>query len=516
MSTADVYKLTLFNDGEEITFGDMNNLQKTTWARTLEQLLSAVAPNVNYGAPSYDPEFTGQLGTDMLTTPYAYTLSSGSAYPRQGTTNAKVQIAPGTLLQKISATDGSGDNLLAFTFVGTEEVTIANGDVTNPRVDIVQMKLEWSTDGNAASRVFAQAPVKAHLNLALHTVNDDTVVRAKVPGFGGDHITIAMSKRPSGSGVTYSESGNLITIIYKDGVSTVGDVETAITASSTLIEISTSGTLATVLHDPGDSFTATPLIAGSDQLLVTQSMNKSRRVKCTLLVKQGTPAASPLYPDLDAGYVAIAGVVVGTNYVAAAGIKFEDTAGAVAVLHDQRMPFCIRAHHTTPRSFIFAAGSTETNRTYTQSDGSANNLWIPLMEGGQCGRLVMVAASMFDAAALDSRISRIKYFDGGGFIASTVLDLAHANMNGGTSVFKRRAGGSLFFQGAGMFAAGPTVLQNATSKIGAPIWTNGKRAPTETFKNDTTPNMDILVITFVASANTSQFGPATFYVANGL
>jgi hypothetical protein len=53
--------------------------------------------------------------------------------------------------------------------------------------------------------------------------------------------------------------------------------------------------------------------------------------------------------------------------------------------------------------------------------------------------------------------------------------------------------------------------------MGPPIWTNGKRAPTETFKNDgPTRHYDVLTIQYVGPADTTVFGPCTFYVAEGL
>jgi hypothetical protein len=341
VTTNDNYKQMLQSDGEAIVAGDMNDAQRFLSARLLDQILSAFAPSVIVGGASLDPEFTGQLGADMLSGPYSYALNPGGAYPRQGTANNKVQIAPGTLLQKTGNSNGNEETLLAYTFAGTEEVTIADGDVANPRVDIIQMKLELVEGDNQ-------------------------------------------------------------------------------------------------LRDFEDAITDAPSTAGT---------NKKRRVQCTLSVKQGAAAASPTYPAPDAGYVVIAGVVVGTSYVGAAGLKFEDTAGAVAVLHDQRMPLRVRPHGVHPQMFHFYSGFTAPNRSYVQkSDVSGNSLWMPLMTG-QCGRLVCVSASFLDPAPLDSRITRISYYDNAGALGIDTFDLAHANMNGsGTGAFSRRSGGTLLFQ----------------------------------------------------------------------
>lgn len=403
----DNFKTFIQSDGEAIVASDLNDAQRFLSARVFDQIMGSLAPMVDN--VRNDPEFTGQLELDgWNVSPYAHCLNSGAAYLRQGTANNKVQIAAGTLLQKIGNQTGDEPKVLAFNFDGSQEIAIANGDVANPRVDIVQMKLE-----------------------------------------------------------------------YIEGDSQMRDFEDAVTDAPS-----------------------------------TGATNKKRRVQCTLSVKQGVAAASPVYPAPDAGYVVICGVVVGTNYVGAAGFKFEDTAGAVAVIHDQRMPLRVRAYGVGPREYIFAAGHTEVNRSYIQSTGG-NDLWMPLHRCGQAGRLVMVAASFFDAAPLVSKISRIAYTDGGGFVSSAITHLANANMNGGTTVFERRAGGILTFQNQALFAVGPVVQANANG-MGAPIWTNAKRSPTETFRLDAPPQWDTLVLTYVASANTSQFGACTFYVAEGL
>ncbi len=411
MSTTDLFHTMIQSDGEAIVAGDMNDQQRFILAQLFDQVLSSIAPSISRST-SNDPEFTGQLGSDMLVGPYAYALNPGGAYPRQGTTNAKIQIAPGTLLQKVDAASGDDPTLIPYTFIGTEEVTIAPGDASHPRVDIVQMKLEY-VESDSQSRDFEDA---------------------------------------------------------------VTDVPS------------------------------------------TSATNKKRLTRCTLSVKQGVAAASPVYPDPDAGYCVIAGVVVGTLYAAAAGILFEDSAGAVAVLHDQRMPLRVRAHGVFARDFIFAGGHTEENRNLVQkTDASGNELWIPYMGGSQCGRLIAIAASFYDAAPLTSRIRKHDMHDAAGF-EETFAFLAKANLDGGSTAFTRRCCGPLEFEGSSsaMFDAGPVVQESVVNLIGTPIWTNGKRAPTETFLNDSPAHYTFISLTFVASAAGSQFGPATFYIAEGL
>lgn len=105
--------------------------------------------------------------------------------------------------------------------------------------------------------------VKATLNLqgAGKSTNIDIIVAAKVAGTGGNAITITTVADAGAQAGTISEVGNAITIHYKDAVSTVADIR-ALLATSTLVDLVTNGTGATVLHAPGDTFGPTNLAGG--------------------------------------------------------------------------------------------------------------------------------------------------------------------------------------------------------------------------------------------------------------
>ena len=104
--------------------------------------------------------------------------------------------------------------------------------------------------------------IKATLDLGGVGSGDlDTIVRAKSPGTAGNSITVA-AVGDSGGGVTITEVGNAVTIHYESGVSDVAAVESAIGSQSSLIEVATAGTGATVLTAPGDNFSATNLAGG--------------------------------------------------------------------------------------------------------------------------------------------------------------------------------------------------------------------------------------------------------------
>ncbi len=102
--------------------------------------------------------------------------------------------------------------------------------------------------------------------LDLGTLGDgnlDTIVEAQVAGPGGEDITVeAIGDSAPAGGVTIDEtSAPAIVIHYESGVSTVGDVETAI-GTSTLIQVKTAGTGGTVLDVATDDFGAANLEGG--------------------------------------------------------------------------------------------------------------------------------------------------------------------------------------------------------------------------------------------------------------
>lgn len=93
----------------------------------------------------------------------------------------------------------------------------------------------------------------------------DTVVQAAERGPGGNDITVeVLGDSGAAAGVTIGEVGDAVTIHFEDGVSTVEDVEDAITASATLITVKTAGTAATVLATATDQITPGVSLAGGD------------------------------------------------------------------------------------------------------------------------------------------------------------------------------------------------------------------------------------------------------------
>lgn len=120
-----------------------------------------------------------------------------------------------------------------------------------------------------ADKVFtAELAVKASLDLATKTVNCNTVIEAKVAGDAGNGITIAFVQSgaaPNSGALTHI--GLAYTFTFKNGVTTVTNFQTAVTASADLA-VKTPGTGATLLVTAVDEFGAANLAGGDDTSLV--------------------------------------------------------------------------------------------------------------------------------------------------------------------------------------------------------------------------------------------------------
>lgn len=110
----------------------------------------------------------------------------------------------------------------------------------------------------------------ATLNLAtLAAGNFNTKLRIIAPGAGGNAWTIAAagdSAPAAGASIAVNTGAKTIVVHFEDGVSTVGDVETAIAnlaGANLVVAIDAPGTAATVLHAPGDEFTASHFTGGA-------------------------------------------------------------------------------------------------------------------------------------------------------------------------------------------------------------------------------------------------------------
>lgn len=538
--TTDPYRQVLYSDGEEVTPDDLINSQSTMFSRVMDQLMSELAPNISPVATtlnsiattvSTDPEFAGQLGTDPVQSPYAYCVTPGRAYLTYGSARNKIAIAPGTLMQKIAASDGSTASMIPFKFDGTTEFTLSNGDATNPRVDLLQMQLSY-IDTDNVTRLIKTNPVKSTLDFSTLTADVTTVVRAKATGIGGNNVSVSLQKRSSGTGVTYSESGNAITIIYQNGVSTVASLEAAIVASSTLLDIQSTGVAGNVLTDPADSFVATHLTGGVDALIVNILVNTTRRVQCVLSVKQGTPAASPTHPDPDTGCVVVGSALVTAGWTTTAGhfalfglIDYTPVTNRVIVF-DQRMPICVRSYVVSAANFIL-----KTAWTYSAATGNAtttnatNDVSIPCPT--KIGRLIAISWDGFLTEA--TTVKTLGEFGFGGFIEKMCTVPRQSDFQVNEELDLR----VMFFSFENHHNpfVGPIIQQSAAKKIGTPVWTNGRTAsrPKQQFfglikdvsagadgEGTSAVSNEQLCLRIQSGTLGDQLTNVTFYVAEGL
>lgn len=412
----DIFKRVKFNDGEEVTQQDLNNIQDYLLARLYDQLLSnSVGFNLSNTGSNNDPD-TYIEGPEPQ---WAYCPNPAAAYLRQGSANNKVQISAGMLLQRLSAAispqdamTGNAAQFIPYYFDGTTtyEWAIAAGDPTNPRIDLLQMALTYA-DVDAENRTY-------------------------------------------------------------------------------------------------DS--ATPPVT----LIITNSLNKQRVIQCTLTVKQGTPAASPVVPDPDAGAVAVGMVAVGANYATSSALTwFQDTTGTVAVVMDLRMPLRVRSYRVDPATFKLATAWGATNSGFDVTASNATNTLHIAYPGGAAGRCVGLAVSKFFNASAGGTFT----FRAGKTPGSLVVLNTWASALNTLGVYRDDVQHWQQIEAHHAPGSGPIILQSSSAKYGAPIWGGGMRG--YNYKNRLNaglPSPEQLVFTVVNAPLNTQIGPITFYMAEGI
>jgi hypothetical protein len=108
--------------------------------------------------------------------------------------------------------------------------------------------------------------IRAQRDFGPQAGSFDSILRAVTGGTAGNGITVALTGDSApAAGVTISRVLLAFVIHYESGVSTIGNVETAIAAlagADDLIEVKTAGTGATVLTAVGDNIAAVALTGG--------------------------------------------------------------------------------------------------------------------------------------------------------------------------------------------------------------------------------------------------------------
>jgi hypothetical protein len=419
MAITDPYASPNMIDGEGVYVEDVRGGYRQVLARLTDQLFEKALAGLSDATDSNpDVDFPGSMNGIDSPMDFAYATNVGGACPIQGSTNAKLKISPGTLFQKVNTIDGGDMSLLPFSFDGTQEVTIAAGSPTNPRFDIVEMKLE---------------------------------------------------------------------LVAAD--STSRDVE--------------------------DNTTDAPS---------TSTVDVTWRVQCTLQVKAGTVAANPQIPAPDVGFVPICAVFVGTNYAAAAGFKFEDTAGATATIHDLRIPIGVGVYRVGPTSFQYASGANQwalgANRDYVAcgTAGSTAPLVIPCPVTK--GRILAIAVSTANAniGTPDAHLARVT--PGVSPTPQAIANMASTIdiLDTGAAV-QEQQNSFQYWDAAAVAGAAAASLSGYLYNV--PVWANAKRCPRETFRHNVSGTSSPDASTYLAfvidnAPSTMAVYYVRFFVAEGL
>ena len=151
----DPYKLVKFNsDGEFLDGNDLTDLQRYAIAAQLEQLvLSSVTDAVDDpAAPGSTMDLESGLGTNSLSLTFddlVFAPHAGAGFVIAGGAARSLTLAPGPIVcMADEPLSGTLDAVLSFRFPtgGGVTLTTAIGDGANPRIDLVEVKLEVIDD----------------------------------------------------------------------------------------------------------------------------------------------------------------------------------------------------------------------------------------------------------------------------------------------------------------------------------------------------------------------------------
>jgi hypothetical protein len=137
----DVYERVNFADGEEHDFDDFNQISRAIDARVLDQIVRGLTGSAgsegDYEIFLDDGDDAGEI----------FVLRGGQGFIFADPTGLGISIYPGTVFQRIASRDGLDAKFLPFTFeTGGPVGTLAAADPTNPRNDLVQIKLALIDD----------------------------------------------------------------------------------------------------------------------------------------------------------------------------------------------------------------------------------------------------------------------------------------------------------------------------------------------------------------------------------
>ncbi|HEY4178136.1 MAG TPA: hypothetical protein VGM90_14920 [Kofleriaceae bacterium] len=151
----------LISNGEGLDERDPNDMQTFAASQLVENLLMSAGSRALDNPISPLTIFDGEIGDvwNAGTTPQStdvFCPYAGAGYVRATSNARELTTVAGPVMQCIGDTfDGSGESVAMFR-LGTSTLTTAIGDATNPRVDLVEIKLEF-VDADQESRDFEDA-----------------------------------------------------------------------------------------------------------------------------------------------------------------------------------------------------------------------------------------------------------------------------------------------------------------------------------------------------------------------
>jgi hypothetical protein len=138
--STDIYSEVMFHDGEGLVFTDFNNMARFADARLQDQIFARFAGALGVDG---DPHLSSEVNEPPLTS-LAYTLTAGDCLLKQGTVATRLGTTAGTIFQRVGTTIGTDAKFLSYAVKDTDiDLTITAGDPTNPRITILQCKLEY-------------------------------------------------------------------------------------------------------------------------------------------------------------------------------------------------------------------------------------------------------------------------------------------------------------------------------------------------------------------------------------
>jgi hypothetical protein len=135
----------------------INDTKNQAAIRLLDGLAAQLAPG-DLGAAA-DPEMSYQTpGSSNTGTEWCYAAALGAGLPVKGASNNIIRISSGTIYQRVPSSPQA--SFISYPLPGTDQFTIPNGNGVNPRVDLIQIRLQW-TGASPSSNVSATINLKS-------------------------------------------------------------------------------------------------------------------------------------------------------------------------------------------------------------------------------------------------------------------------------------------------------------------------------------------------------------------